>query len=51
MQTAYEVLSDPVRRARYDIEQRRQRRREWRAAIEAALMADARLAGLAPSVN
>ena len=26
------MLSDPVRRARYDIEQRRQRRREWRAA-------------------
>ena len=32
MQTAYEVLSDPVRRKKYDIEQRRQRRREWRAA-------------------
>ena len=32
MQTAYEVLSDPVQRKKYDIEQRRQRRREWRAA-------------------
>ena len=30
MQTAYEVLSDPQRRLRYDLDQRLQRRKEWR---------------------
>ena len=32
MQTAYEVLSDPQRRRRYDLEARLQHRREWRRA-------------------
>ena len=32
MQTAYEVLSDPAKRMKYDIERRLQKRREWRRA-------------------
>ena len=38
LHTAYSVLSDPVRRQRYDIEQRLQHRREWRRAWEGQRM-------------
>ena len=38
MQTAYEVLRDPGRRARYDVEMRLQRQRLWRGAWSAPAM-------------
>ena len=38
LQQAYEVLSDPRRRRRYDLEMRLQHRREWRRAWEGAAL-------------
>ena len=42
MQTAYEVLSDPQLRRRYDIEQRLRLKREWRRAWGAPQLVDRR---------